>query len=146
MNYVNEFIQHPKSFIGREVTEIKQNIMLRKEKFNVQIDNMICELDTFQNECFEKIEAVNLVEKNEDLLDEIRLSLDEWNKNDKRELFVSDDIKRKEIHARAQALDTMLLDRLKEIKMDLLMNKVWIYHENERVDVEFEKELIKFEK
>ena len=143
---MKEFIQHPKNYIGNHIAEIKQNIVLRKEKFNLMCEQMISELDTFQNECFDKIETTNLVEKNQELLGKIRESLDEWNENNKLALMISDDSKRKEIYLKAKDLDIMLMDRLKEVKMDMLMDKCWIYRENERVDYELQKELMKFEK
>ena len=48
----------------------------------------------------------------------------EWNEFNKRMLVVSNDSKRKEIRSQAIELDTKIFNRLKELKEELMMNKV----------------------
>ena len=141
---VNASIQDPKKIINASLTHLKQNITMRKEKFILMCDQMIGELDVYENECLENIELNELAGKNKDFLDEIQTNLAKWNDENKHVLMASSDLERNEIRKRAQELNIKLDGRYKEIKSDILMNKLWIYQENEQVDFELQKELMKF--
>ena len=106
---------------------------------------MIQKLDNYQKECYENIENTKLEERTKEMLKEIQKNLDEWNKEDKSILIVSDDSKRKEIQSKAIEFDTKIFTTFIDLKKDLLMNKNWVYLENKKVTQEFEKELIQFE-
>jgi len=141
---VNASIQDPKKIISASLIHLKQNLTMRKEKFILMCDQMIDELDVYENECLENIELNELASRNKDFLDEIQANLAEWNDNNKHALMVSSDLERNEIRKQAQELNKKLDAKYKEIKSDILMNKLWVYQENEKVDFELQKELMKF--
>ena len=146
---ISDFIKDPKNFIYETISSLKRNVDLRREKLKEKIDEisheMIQKLDNFQNECYENIVNTKLEEKTSDMLKEIKTSLDEWNKQNKHILIVSNDSKRKEIQSKAIEIDTKIFAALIDLKKELLMNKNWVYLENEKVTQEFKKELIQFE-
>ena len=149
LNKVNDFINDPKNYIFETVSKLKRDVDLRREKLKEKIDEisneMIEKLDSYQKECYENIVNINLEEKTKGMLDEIKKNLEEWTKDDKRILVVSNDSKIKEIHTNAIELDTKLFKLLKDLKIELTMNKVWTYKENENISKEFMKELIQFD-
>ena len=146
---LNDLIKDPKNFIFETISEIKKDVDLRREKLKVKIDEisneMINKLNNFQKECYDNIDKINYEEKTKDLVKEIESNLNEWTKDDKRMLLVSNDSKRKEMHSKAIQLDTKLFSRLKELKEELMISQNWIYKENQKVSKEYEKELIQFE-
>jgi hypothetical protein len=152
LNKVNDFINDPKNYIYETVSKLKRDVDLRREKLKEKIDEisnqMIEKLDNYQKECYENIANIKLEEKTKGVLDEIKKNLEEWTKDDKRILVVSNDLKIKEIHSKAILFDTRLFKLLKDLKIELTMNKVWtlyINKENENNPKEFMKELIQFD-
>ena len=146
----NDLIKDPKNFIFETIAKLKRDVDLRREKLKEKIDEisikMIDKLDNYQQECYDNIDKINLEEKTKDLVKEIESDLYEWTKDDKRMLIISEDSKRREIHTKAIQLDTKLVSLLKEVKEELMMNREWIYLENENIHFnEYEKELIQFE-
>ena len=146
---INDLLKDPNNFIFETISNIKREVDLRKEKLKEKIDEiseeMIHKLDNYEKKCYENIVINKLEEKTSDMFKEIQANLEEWNKEDKSILMVSNDSKRKEIQSKAIEFDTKIFAALIDLKKELLMNKNWVYLENEKVTAEFEKELIQFE-
>ncbi len=106
---------------------------------------MIQKLENYQQECYENIKKLNLEKNSRGDLNEIEKHLDEWNRDNKRLLMVSNDAKRNEILSKATELDKKIFARLNQLENELLMEKVWSHKKNDKVTEEFEKELIQFE-
>ena len=146
---LNDLIKDPKNFIFETISNLKRDVDLRREKLKEKIDEisneMIEKLDNYQKECYDNINKIKLEEKTKDQFKEIESSFEEWTKDNKRILLISNDLKRKEIRSKAIELDTKLFNRLKELEEELMMNQNWVYKENEMVKEEFEKELWQFD-
>jgi hypothetical protein len=146
---INDLIKDPKSVIYEHISSLKNSIDLRKENLKERIDaicgEMIQKLENYQQECYDNIEKLNLEKSSSDDLNEVEKHLEEWTRDNKRVLLVSDDAKRKEILIKANRLDQKLFLSLKKLENELLMKKVWSHEKNEKVIEEFEKELIQFE-
>jgi hypothetical protein len=146
---ITELIKDPKNYIFEHVSDLKREIDLRKatiiEKIDVICEEMTQKLDIYQKECYENIEKIKLENTHADTLKKVQTHLDEWTKDNRRVLLVSDDTKRREIRSKSIDLDTKLFTGLKELKENLLMNKVWTYVGNKRMIEKFETELIQFE-
>jgi hypothetical protein len=146
---VNDLIKDPKNFIYEEISVIKRDVDLRKEDLKQKIDEicteMIAKLDKYQQECYENIQSLKLVDKSRDALSEVQRNLDEWTKDNNQLLIVSDDSKRKEIQNKVKELDINLFARYETIKEELMMNKVWIYEKSETVVNDYQKELKQFD-
>jgi hypothetical protein len=146
---VNDLIKDPKNFIYERISSLKNSVDLRKEKLKARIDKicgeMIQKLENYQHECFENIKNLNLEKNSRDYLNEVEKHLDEWTRDNKRVLLVSDDAKRNEILNKASELDKKIFAHLNKLENELLMEKVWSHKKNDKVVEEFEKELIQFE-
>ena len=146
---ISDMVQDPKNFIFEHVSELRRQVDIRREKIKEKIDNvcvkMIQKLDDFQKDCYDNIPDKTLQESNRDLINEVQSKLDEWNANNKHLLLHSKDAKRKEIELKSIELDIKLHERIKEMESKLLMDKTWIYFEDNKFIEELDKELIKFE-
>jgi phosphoglycolate phosphatase-like HAD superfamily hydrolase len=146
---VNDLIKDPKNFIYEEISRLKRDVDLRKEKLKEEIDEicdeMIEKLDKYQQECYENIQSLKLEYKYSDALLKAQKYLDELTKDNNQLLIVSNDSKRKEIQSKAKELDIDLFARYENIKEELIMNKVLVYKESEKVAADFQKELYQFE-
>jgi len=146
---INDLIKDPKNFIYDRISSLKNKVDLRKESLKARIDaicgEMIQKLENYQHECYENIEKLNLEKNSRGDLNEIEKQLDDWNRDNKRLLMVSDDAKRNEILLKASELDKKIFSRLNMFENELLMEKVWSHEKNDKVTEEFEKELIQFE-
>ncbi len=145
---VNDLIKDPKNFIYEKISALKRDIDLRKEELKQEIDEicdeMMAMLDEYQQECYENIPSLKIEEKTSDALLEVQNYLDEWTKDNKKLLVVSDDSLRKEIQSKAKELDMNLFVRCENLKEELMMNKVWVYKESDTVVDDFQKELKQF--
>jgi hypothetical protein len=146
---VNNLISDPKNFIFDEISALKRDVDLRKEKFKHEIDEicaeMIAKLDKYQQDCYENIQSLKLEENSSDTLLEVQKYLDEWTKDNKKLLIVSNDSKRKEIQSKAKELDMNLFDHYESLKEELTMNRYWFYEKNEIVVDISKNELMQFE-
>jgi len=146
---INNLIKDPKNFIYERISSLKNSVDLRKESLKARIDKisneMIQKLESYQHECYENIEKLNLEKNLRDDLNVVEKHLDEWNRDNKRLLMVSDDAKRNEILSKASELDKKIFARLNKLENELLMEKVWSHKTNDKVTEDFEKELIQFE-
>ena len=142
-------VQDPKNFIFEQVSELRRQVDIRREKIKDKIDNicekMIQKLDDFQKDCYDNIQDITLQESNRDLINEVQSKLDEWNANNKHLLLLSKDAKRKEIELKSIELVIKLHERINELESKLLMDQTWIYFENNKFIEELDKQLIKFE-
>jgi hypothetical protein len=106
---INDLIKDPENFIYERISLLENCVDLRKESLKARIDlisnEMIQKLKNFQRECYENIEKLNLEKKSRGDLNEIEKQLDDWNRDNKRLLMVSDDAKRNEILLKASELD-----------------------------------------
>jgi hypothetical protein len=79
---VNNLIKDPKNFIYEEISRLKRDVDLRKEKLKAEIDQkcaeMIEKLDKYQQECYENIQSLNLEDKSSYFILEAQKYLDEW--------------------------------------------------------------------
>jgi hypothetical protein len=146
---INDLIKDPKNFIYERISPLKNSIDVRKENFKARIDKisnkMIQKLEKYQQECYENIAKLNLDKNSRDYLNEVEKHLDEWTRDNKRVLLVSDDEKRKDILFKASEFDKNIFSRLNKLENELLMDKVWCHEKNDKGTEEFEKELIQFE-
>jgi hypothetical protein len=149
LNKISNMVQDPKNFIFEQVSELRRQVDIRREKIKDKIDNicekMIQKLDDFKKDCFDNIPDKTLQESNRDLIIEVQSKLDVWNANNKHLLLLSKDTKRKEIELKSIELDIKLHERIKELESKLLMDQTWIYFEDNKFIEELDKELIKFE-
>jgi hypothetical protein len=146
---INDLIKDPENFIYERISFLENCVDLRKENLKERIDKisneMIQKLKNFQQECYENIEKLNLENHTRGDLNQIEKHLDEWTRDNKRVLMVSDDAKRNEILNKASEFDKKIFARLHKLENELLMEKVWSHEKNDKVIEEFEKELIQFE-
>jgi hypothetical protein len=146
---VNNLISDPKNFIYEKISALKRDVDLRREKLKEEIDKicdeMIQKLDKYQQECYENIQSLKLEENTSNTLSEVQRNLDEWTKDNKKLLIVSNDSKRKEIQTKVKELDINLFARYETIKEELMMNKVWFYMENKTIVNDLQKELMQFQ-
>jgi hypothetical protein len=149
LDELNGLIQDPKNYIYEYVANVKRDVDLRKEKLKEKIDQicgaMIAKLENYQNECYKNVENLKLKEKSDEIIKEIQAKLDEWNEANKRALMISTDQQRNEIASKAKYFDINLAERIKQLKSDILMSKVWFHETNEKVAEDFERELKQFE-
>jgi len=147
---VDNLIKDPKNFIYEEISALKRDVDLRKEKLKEKIDDicaeMIAKLDKYQQECYENIPSLKLEDTSNEVFLEAQKYLDELTKDNKKLLVVSDDSKRKEIQTKAKQLDIDLFVRCENLKEELMMNKVWFYTQSKTVVDDLQKELIQFDK
>ena len=146
---ISDMVQDPKNFIFEHVSELRRQVDIRREKIKEKIDNicvkMIQKLDDFQKDCYDNIPDKTLQESNRDLINEVQSKLDEWNANNKHLLLHSNDTARKEIELKSIELDKKLHERIKEMESKLLLDKTWIYFEDNKFIEELDNELIKCE-
>ncbi len=146
---VNDLIKDPKNFIYEKISDLKREIDLRKEKLKAEIDKtcaeMIAKLDEYQQECYENIPSLKLVDASSDALLQAQKYPDEVTKDNNQLLLVSNDSKRKEIQIEAKQLDRNLFVRCENLKEDLMMNKVWAYKERKTSVNDFQRELKQFD-
>jgi len=149
LSKLNNLIQDPKHYIFEQVSGIKRDVDLRKEKLKEKIDQicdeMIAKLDSYQNECYNNIENLRLKERNEEMIREIQAKLDEWNGENELLLMIPTDQQLNEIELKAKHFDINLIERLTHLKSDILMNKVWLHGTNQQVAEDFQRELVQFE-
>jgi hypothetical protein len=146
---ISNMVQDTKNFIFEQVSELRRQVDIRREKIKDKIDNicekMIQKLDDFQKDFYDNILDKTLQESNRDLINEVQSKLVEWNANNKHLLLLSKDAKRKEIELKSIELDIKLHERIKELESKLLMEQTWKYFEDNKFIEELDKELIKFE-
>jgi hypothetical protein len=146
---VNDLIKDPKNFIFEKISALKRDVDLRKEKLKEKIDDicaeMIAKLDNYQQECYENIPSLKLVDASSDALLQAQKYPDEVTKDNNQLLIVSNDSKRKEIQIEAKQLDRNLFVRCENLKEDLMMNKVWAYKERKTSVNDFQRELKQFD-
>jgi hypothetical protein len=147
---VNDLIKDPKNFIYEEISALKRDVDLRKEKLKQEVDKicaeMIAKLDKYQQECYENIASLKIEKNNSGALLEVQKYLDKWTRDNNQLLIVSNDSKRQEMQTRAKELDINLFARYEALKEELMMNRVWFYIESETVVDDLQKELIQFDR
>ena len=84
---VDNLIKDPKNFIYEEISALKRDVDLRKEKLKEKIDDicaeMISKLDKYQQECYENIPSLKLEDTSNDVFLEAQKYLDEVTKDNK---------------------------------------------------------------
>jgi hypothetical protein len=142
----------PKNHIFGYISKIKRKVDLRREEVKLKIDklsnDMITELDTFQEECYDNLNNVKMKESLktcEQLVKDSQDALDKWNQSLRR--LVIDEPKWEEIREEAKKLDIKLRDAKREFEESLVINQEWHHQfDSLKVDDLFRNELVKFEK
>jgi hypothetical protein len=147
---VKDLIKNPKNFITKTIRDHKQQVDLRKEKLKTEIDVICAEiiqnLDKYQQQCYDNIQSLKLEENTSDTFLEIQEYIDEWTKDDKKLLMVSNDLKRREIEAKAKELDINLFVRHEILTEKIMMKQVCFCRISASFVNDFKNELKQFEK